>query len=216
MKNNEQLLKARKLISYISSTQHDFIPVTQRPPYYHMGATIVDSILQAGLNYKSVVYPRVKKLLLEYPQYKTTCDFLILMQIIPLTKLIDWKNTIKLDRITNLSWFLYNNKIETETNLANWLSSLDNIQKVLKVPGMGNKTIDYLKMLSGEPAIAIDRHLFKYLELAGIVIKSYEEANKLYCYAAKTLNITLYELDKKIWTYMSSINKQEYSKQTTQ
>ena len=111
MINNEQIRKAEKLIQYIYKTEHNFAPVTQRTPYNHMGATIVDSILQAGLNYKTVVYPRVKKLILSYPDYKTTCDFLILIQTIPLTNLINWTNEVKINRIKELSWFLYNNSI---------------------------------------------------------------------------------------------------------
>lgn len=205
MINNDQIRKAEKLIQYIYKTEHNFVPVTQRTPYNHMGATIVDSILQAGLNYKTVVYPRVKKLILSYPNYKTTCDFLILIQTIPLTNLINWTNEVKINRIKELSWFLYNNSIETEANLAIWLEDYENKQKLKQIKGIGNKTIDYLTMLSGKPAIAIDRHLFKYLEYAGVVVKSYEEANKIYSYVANQLNMTFYELDKKIWTYMSSL-----------
>ena len=203
--NNDQIRKAEKLIQYIYKTEHNFVPVIQRTPYNHMGATIVDSILQAGLNYKTVVYPRVKKLLLFYPDYKTTCDFLILIQTIPLTNLINWTNEVKINRIKELSWFLYNNSIETEANLAIWLEDNENKQKLKQIKGIGNKTVDYLTMLSGKPAIAIDRHLFKYLEYAGVVVKSYEEANKIYSYVANQLNMTFYELDKKIWTYMSSL-----------
>lgn len=205
MMNNDQIRKAEKLIQYIYKTEHNFVPVTQITPYNHMGATIVDSILQAGLNYKTVVYPRVKKLLLFYPDYKTTCDFLILIQTIPLTNLINWTNEVKINRIKELSWFLYNNSIETEANLAIWLEDNENKQKLKQIKGIGNKTVDYLTMLSGKPAIAIDRHLFKYLEYAGVVVKSYEEANKIYSYVANQLNMTFYELDKKIWTYMSSL-----------
>lgn len=206
MINNEQIRKAEKLIQYIYKTEHNFAPVTQRTPYNHMGATIVDSILQAGLNYKTVVYPRVKKLILSYPDYKTTCDFLILIQTIPLTNLINWTNEVKINRIKELSWFLYNNSIETEANLAIWLEDYKNKQRLKQINGIGNKTIDYLTMLSGKPAIAIDRHLFKYLEYAGVVVKSYEEANKIYSYVAKQLDMTFYELDKKIWTYMSNLS----------
>lgn len=206
MINNEQIRKAEKLIQYIYKTEHNFVPVTQRTPYNHMGATIVDSILQAGLNYKTVVYPRVRKLILSYPDYKTTCDFLILIQTIPLTNLINWTNEVKINRIKELSWFLYNNSIETEANLAIWLEDYKNKQRLKQINGIGNKTIDYLTMLSGKPAIAIDRHLFKYLEYAGVVVKSYEEANKIYSYVANQLDMTFYELDKKIWTYMSNLS----------
>lgn len=204
--NNEQIQKAEKLIQYIAKTEHNFVPITQRTPYNHMGATIVDSILQAGLNYKTVVYPRVKKLLMIYPEYKTTCDFLILIQTIPLKKLINWNNMVKINRISELSWFLYNNSVETEVDLGIWLRNKKNKDKLLNINGIGNKTVDYLTMLSGKPAIAIDRHLFKYLEYAGVIVKSYEEANKIYSYVANKLNMTFYELDKKIWTYMSNSN----------
>jgi len=206
MINNDQIQKAEKLIQYIAKTEHNFVAVTQRTPYNHMGATIIDSILQAGLNYKTVVYPRVKKLIISYPDYKTTCDFLILIQTIPLTNLINWTNEVKINRIKELSWFLYNNSIETEANLAIWLEDYKNKQRLKQINGIGNKTIDYLTMLSGKPAIAIDRHLFKYLEYAGVIVKSYEEANKIYSYVANKLNMTFYELDKKIWTYMSNLS----------
>ena len=56
MLDSEIIKSAEKLINYIKFTKQDFEPVTQRTPYFHMGATIVDAILQAGLNYNNVVY----------------------------------------------------------------------------------------------------------------------------------------------------------------
>ena len=192
---------AEKLANFIQ--RKDFAPVAKRSPYYHMGATITDSILQAGLNYHYIVYPRVLKLLTKYPDYKTTCDFIILMQVFPLTELISWKNPKKLQRIKDLTWFLYNNGIENEDQLAEWLTIERNIDQLRKVDGIGPKTIDYLKILTGEQAIAIDRHLFVFLELAGIPICSYQEASLIYDKTAELLNMGQYELDKKIWMYMS-------------
>ena len=191
-----------KLINYIYINENRFDPITQKTPYYHMGATIVDAILQAGLNYKYVVYPRVEKLLKKYSDYKTTCDFIILTQTISLKELINWNNEQKLDRITQLSWFLFENKVENEDQLAIWLNDENNIITLSKLKGIGPKTLDYLKMLSGNQAIAIDRHLFKFLELADIFVKTYDEASWIYCKVAEKLNISKYELDKRIWTYM--------------
>ena len=181
----------------------DFAPVAQRTPYYHMGATIIDSILQAGLNYHYVVYPRVLKLLTKYPDYKTTCDFIILMQVVPLTELIAWKNPKKLQRIKDLTWFLYNNGIENEDQLVKWLDAENNVNRLRGGDGIGPKTIDYLKILAGDQAIAIDRHLFAFLELAGIPLCSYQEASLIYGKAAELLDIGQYELDKKVWMYMT-------------
>lgn len=193
-----------KLINYISINEKYFEPVTQRTPYNHMGATITDAILQAGVNYRFVVYPRIARLLKEFNDYRTTCDFLILIQTIPLEELISWRNEQKINRIKELSWFLYNNKIETEIDLANWLNCSENINKLRVLNGIGPKTIDYLKMLSGNTGIAIDRHLFKFLTLAGIFVKTYNEAHLLYCEASQKLGIERYVLDRKVWNYMSN------------
>jgi endonuclease III len=178
-------------------------PITQAGPYYHMGATITDSILQAGMNYKYVVYPRILKLLKNFPDHKTTSDFILLMETVPLTELVDWKNEEKLKRIINLSRFLFNNNIENEDQFAIWLNTDINIEQLKLIKGIGPKTVDYLKMLSGNQAIAIDRHLFTFLEMAGILIRTYDEANLIYSKTAELLNMSKNELDKKIWLYMS-------------
>lgn len=193
--------QVQKLADFIKTKQFD--PVTQHTPYYHMGATITDSILQAGLNYRYVVYPRVLKLLSEFPDYKTTCDFLVLMQTIPLLELVSCNNEKKIQLIQQLSWIFYNNEIESENQLSVWLNKSENIQQLISINGIGPKTIDYLKMLSGNQSIAIDRHLFKFLRLAGIFTNSYNDASAIYQLTAETLSMSKYELDKKIWLYMS-------------
>lgn len=192
---------AKKLANFIQ--KKEFVSVTQRTPYYHMGATIIDSILQAGLNYHHIVYPRVFRLLTKYSDYRTTCDFIILMQVFPLTELIDWKNSKKLQCISDLSWLLYDNDIENENQLAKWLDVEKSISQLKAINGIGPKTVDYLKILSGNQAIAVDRHLFAFLELAGIFRCSYHDASLIYGKASELLNISQYELDRKVWLYMA-------------
>lgn len=197
--------KVYMLTKYFFENKNRFNSITQRKPYYHMGATIVDTVLQAGMNYTYVVYPRVKELLAKYSDYKSTCDFIILFQTIPLKKLIRWNNKKKLDLITELSWFFYNNKIENENELSEWLNVEENILRLISINGIGPKSIDYLRMLSGKKAIPVDRHLFKFLEMANILVKSYEEASYIYEKAAQQLGLELYELDGKIWSYMAKV-----------
>jgi hypothetical protein len=48
------------LVTYINSLEHFEFSGSKGPVYDHMGAIIADSILQAGLNYENVVFPRVK------------------------------------------------------------------------------------------------------------------------------------------------------------
>jgi endonuclease III len=83
------------------------------------------------------------------------------------------------------------------------MNNKNNLLKLAQIEGVGPKTIDYLKMLSGNQAIAVDRHLFKFLELADITIETYQEANAIYCKAAEMLKISQYELDRKVWLFMS-------------
>lgn len=195
-----------RLVQYFNINEGYFEPITQRTPYYNMGATITDAVLQAGLNYKNVVYPRILNLLQRYSQYKTTCDFIILMQTIQLSELINFNNKRKLSCIYDLSWFFYNLNIQDEDNLSIWLASESNVTALYSIRGIGPKTVDYLKMLCGCQSIAVDRHLFAFLRFAGVVVKTYEEANEIYSKASRVLGITQYELDKKVWTLMSNKN----------
>lgn len=192
---------ADRLAKFVYSKE--FEPIAQKAPYYHMGATITDSILQAGLNYQHVVYPRVLNLFTKFSNYTTTRDFIILMQVVSLTELINWKKGEKLKRIKDLSSFLFKNGIENEDQLAVWLTKSEHIERLREVNGIGPKTIDYLKMLSGVQTIIIDRHLFGFLELAGISNRSYNDANLIYSKASELLGMSKYEMDRGVWLYMS-------------
>ena len=193
----------KKVLDLLESFPHNYDDITQRTPYYNMSATLTDSVLQAGMNYKSVVYPRVYNILKKYTDYKTTCDFIILFQTIPLEEIIQWKNPKKQATIRELAWYLYNNNVESEDDLAVWLLNDENAERMLEIKGVGRKTVDYMKLLSGQQAIPIDRHMFKFLEIAGIVTSDYLEASKILRKTALELNLGESVLDKTIWDYMS-------------
>jgi len=44
-------------------------------PYNHMGATVTDAVLQAGLRYETVVWPRVQHVMEAFPEAATTSGF---------------------------------------------------------------------------------------------------------------------------------------------
>lgn len=192
-----------EVVKLLEKIPHNYAEITQRTPYYNMAATLTDSILQAGMNYKRVVYPRVYNILNKYADYKTTCDFIILFQTIPIEEIIQWKNKRKQDTICGLTWFLYNQNVNTEDDLAKWILNDRNVDKLLEINGVGRKTVDYLKLLSGQQAIPIDRHMFQFLELAGVLTSDYKEASTILRKAAAVLQIGESILDKAIWDYMS-------------
>ena len=206
MLESELFRQAQKLALFIETMPFESVD-KRTTTYQHMGATITDAILQAGLNYRHVVWPRVEHLLRDFPDFTTTYDFLMLMKIIPLPELLNWHNKKKLTLIIEVSNLFYDNDIDTEIDLATWLNKQKNEQVLLTLNGIGFKTIDYLKMLIGSPAIAIDRHLYNFLKLADIIIDTYQEASKIYCETAKLLDIGEYELDRKVWLYMSTTKR---------
>ena len=183
---------------------------TKHLPYNHIGATITDLILQAGLNYRTVVYPRVYRILNDYNYYGTTSKFIELADCLSLNTVINWNNTEKIKRIESILELLKTENVETEDDLRDWIIYNDNIIKLLNIPGIGNKTVDYLKKLLGLPSVPIDRHLYKFLEIAGARIKNHRHANYLYCEASSILKMDQCELDYYIWNLMSSIYDSKY------
>lgn len=196
-------IAVQKVVELLEKIPHNYAEISQRTPYYNMGATLTDSVLQAGMNYKSVVYPRIYNILNRYSDYSTTCDFIILFQTISIEEIIQWKNKRKQDTICELAWFLYNRNVNTEDDLAKWILDDNNAESLLAINGIGRKTVDYLKLLSGQQAIPIDRHMFQFLELAGVLTADYKEASAILRRTAFILNIGESVLDKTIWNYMS-------------
>lgn len=198
-----------RVISLIEKVPSIYYEDFQRVPYYNMAATLTDAVLQSGMNYKKVVYPRICNILQKYEDYKTTCDFIILFQTHPIEEIINWKNVKKQNTIYELAWFLYNKNINDEIQLARWLSSEINQENLLKIKGVGYKTVDYLKLLSGQQAIPVDRHMFQFLEMANVLTKSYREASIILRKTAEQLKIGESLLDKIIWSYMTEKNKNQ-------
>lgn len=113
------------------------------------------------------------------------------------------ENKRKQNTICNLALYLYNCNINTEDDLAEWILDDGNAESLLEINGVGRKTIDYMKLLSGQQAIPIDRHMFQFLEIAGVLTADYKEASRILRKTASVLEVGESVLDKTIWNYMS-------------
>jgi hypothetical protein len=193
---------AKKLAQYILALK-DFKFVSPEIPYNHMGATITDAILQSGLNYKTVVKPRVDEILQKYSEAKTTTAFQNLLKKTGVSKVLRWKNKEKPNRIIALTNLLSSEGIETEGELKLWLQDEKHLALLDGVRGVGNKTIDYLKLLSGIQTSAIDRHLLRFISEAGICVRSYPEAREIVNRTADLIGKERALLDHSLWKYMS-------------
>lgn len=193
---------ASQLARYILSLE-DFDMVGATKCYNHMGATITDTMLQAGQRYDTVVWPRVERVR-SYRSARTTKGFLGLLERKEPKVVLEWKDDEKPSRVLNITRFFVEEGISTEDDLRIWLEKEENIKKLKRQRGIGPKTLDYLKMRVEMPTVAVDRHLVNFLGMAGIKWSGYEEARELIKEAAVELGKKESALDHSIWYYMSS------------
>ena len=202
--NIEKLMHARKLVDFIEGEINlKLIPSNFCPYNNHIPALFTDVILQAGLNYKHIVYPRVLSVYKNYPKTDSVKKFCALIEKVGLEKIIHWKNEVKLNRLKNLLSFCLINNIDTAEELKLFLVKAENKGKFLAIDGIGLKTYDYLLKLMNVDTIAVDRHIFSFLEKAGIKTNDYNYSKNVVEFAADMMNISRRSIDYSIWTYMA-------------
>ena len=197
-------LNQDKLYDYIRGLDDFLLYKRENITYNHIGAIIIDVILQSGMNYKTVVFPRVKNFINKFPDQRTTSDFNTILINNNIQNLIDWKGVIKIDRIHRLTNFFLEQSILTESDLIIWLNYPDNETLLRKLNGIGPKTVDYLKILVGIQTIAVDRHLKNFVSNAGLYLESYNKIKSIILFTSEKLNIDPISLDYSIWTYMKN------------
>ena len=120
-----------------------------------MGAILTDAMLQAGLRYETTVLPLVKKVLAIH-ETATTSGFLAVLEREGAAKLLDWSDLEKPKRLLSITHFFQSEQGETIVDLRAWLSNNVNIPSLKQQRGVGDKTADYFKILTGIQATAID------------------------------------------------------------
>jgi hypothetical protein len=175
----------------------------ERTGYSHMGATLTDTVLQAGLNYRSVVLPRVQYVLKMYPQAVTTSSFWQVLRDVGPGTVLRWSHPEKIERLIRLIDLFRSRMLETELDVATWLCSTAASNELLSVKGVGPKTVDYLKILVGIPSVAVDRHVKTLFRIVGLEYKDYDDFKSVIYHAAEILNVQPQILDGIIWQYVS-------------
>ena len=94
--------RAEAIAAYVGS-RPDFVMVDSVGEcYLHMGATLCDAILQAGLNYEMVVEPRIRRILAEYPDAKTTTAFADVVDKVGASAVLGFQGGPKPERLREL------------------------------------------------------------------------------------------------------------------
>lgn len=204
-----QCVEINKLIGFIENHQ-DFNIIKSNSCFYnsHLGAVLADIILQAGLNYKTVVLPRVLYIYNNFNMAFELNGLINTINEIGLERFLNWKNEIKINRFRSVLEYLENNSIQTTRELVDHLNEYNNIVGFLSVHGIGNKTIDYFLKLMQIETIAVDRHILNFLNQANVNFTNYHSAKKIVEYTADILNISRRDIDYSIWYYMSEKSRQ--------
>jgi len=199
-----QNIEINKLIQFIENKQ-DFNIIKSNSCFYnsHLGAVLTDIVLQAGLNYKTVVLPRVLRVYKKYNNAYNLTSLVNTIDEIGVERFLDWKNQIKLKRFESIVEYLINNSIQTTDELLLHLNKEPNIESFLSVQGIGNKTIDYFFKLMHVETIAVDRHIVNFLNQAEVNFNNYHSAKRIVEFTADMLNVSRRDIDYSIWNYMS-------------
>jgi hypothetical protein len=196
-----ELLKAARLVANFASTQG--VPPSyrvRRSTYDHAGALLADTVLQAGLNYRSVVRPRVDRILALFPHADTLGALVCIVKKGQTASLLDWSDPIKSERFERLVYFLRADTLDTAADIRKALLSEDFCEKLKELNGVGPKTIDYMACLVGIESIAVDRHIRSFALRAGVEEIEYRFLKWAFCFAADLLSISRREFDAWIWS----------------
>lgn len=196
---------ALRLKEYIDAIDSfSFIEPESCPYRDHLGALFTDVILQAGVNYRRVVRPRVARVLEQYPEAKTVSSFSSILDHYGVSNVLSWNNLAKTNRMRELVSFCIAHSIETANDLTLFLNNDEGVEEIKGINGIGDKTCDYLKRLLGFDTVAVDRHIRSFLKEAEIFYDDYYEIKEVVEYAADFMDMARRTLDYSIWTYMSN------------
>lgn len=195
----EVLLVARLIANYAKEEGALFDEKHPRATCEHLGAVLADSVLQAGLNYTTVVRPRVLSILRTHPSHRTISSLVSLIQDGAVGSFLNWRHHEKVRRFEALVSFLQRWGVEDVRDLRAGLESDEFCREIQTVSGIGPKTVDYMACLVGIDSIAVDRHVRTFAKAAGVENDDYYFLRKSFCCAADLLSLPRREFDAWLW-----------------
>lgn len=195
----EVLLVARRIADHAKNEGAIFEEKHPRATCEHLGAVLADSVLQAGLNYTTVVLPRVLAILNAHPNRHTISSLVSLIRDGETGAFLNWRHHEKVSRFEALVVFLQRRGVEDVQDLRAGLTSDEFCDDIQTVSGIGPKTVDYMACLVGIDSIAVDRHVRTFAKTVGIENDDYHFLRKSFCCAADLLSLPRREFDAWLW-----------------
>jgi hypothetical protein len=199
----EQLSFARQIADHADRLGVHRFPISSSRPSGHIGAVLADAILQAGVNYGTVVKPRVERIHLKFPETAILSGVASVIDREGAEFFLSWKHPTKVTRFVNLAGVLSVNGIETTGELRELLRISETRQALLSLKGIGPKTYDYMCGLVGIDCIAVDRHIVRFAADAGVSFTDNEHLKTVVSFAADLLGVRRRDFDAWIWRIVS-------------
>lgn len=196
-------IDAEKLLAYLETNGLDgSVQVTRG--WDHLGAVIVDAVLQRRQRYKATVEPRVRELIAAWPDAETASGFRARINGGELGTVIRWKSADRLQQIDEILGVFEAENINTVSDLRNRLapsSGRDDLRSALRrVKHVGPKTLDYFDILTGSyAAVAIDVRIRRVAAKAGITNHAYAHLSAVIHEAAAKRGWRPGDLDAALW-----------------
>jgi hypothetical protein len=206
----EQLSSARRIADHANRLGVDRSPLPRRLASEHLGAVLADAVLQAGVNYQTVVQTRVNRIELHFPEAATLSGIIAVIERDGASDFLLWKHPTKVMRFVSLAELLAVKGIDSTLELKTWLCFSGARRDLLDLHGIGPKTCDYLCFLVGIDCVAIDRHVKTFANEAGVTATDYEYLKSVVSYAADLLGMTRRDFDSWIWRTISARAKTDH------
>ena len=201
---NQALVEA--VAEYLQFLRPSF-PESARPSrvYDHLGALLADLSLQAGVHYDHVVRPRVNSILVRFPRTRALTGLRTAVSEIGVEEYLQWRGQEKIGLFQALLALVWRNRLETVEELSLWCGG-DTRATLLRLPRFGAKSFDYLRLLCGFECIPLDRHIVRFLELAGLDCGSmgYGEMQDILLAACQNIGLEPYKAERGLWLLMRS------------
>jgi hypothetical protein len=199
----ESLSRARTIADHAQRLGISATSAPRRSSTSHVGAALADAALQSGLNYQTVVKPRVDRIQMIYPGAAILSGVREIVEQGRADEFLDWRHPAKITRFVNLVALLDADGVECAGDLRRWLKDRGSRDRLLELHGIGPKTYDYICCLVGMDCVAVDRHVRTFANEAGVPISDYEELRVVISYAADLLGLARRDFDAWIWHRLS-------------
>lgn len=207
----EILVAARRIADYAKEEGALAERRVPRVRCNHMGGVLADAVLQAGLNYATVVRPRVQTILRKFPERDRISMLVELVAQQRTASFLNWTHPLKVARFERLVEFLDDRGVEHVDDLHSQIRCSNFCADLRNINGVGPKTIDYMACLVGVDSVAVDRHIRAFAKHVGIDGEDYKFLQTVFCCAADLLSLPRRDFDAWIWQKQSASKSNQFS-----